>query len=605
MKTLPRLVSVALFERMRVTLAVAVTGARPSWLIVVMASLLVLEGCGHATSPPPQINPPPTPQAQSPDSQHVPMAHLPSTTADWARGALQFDGLGDTHRAVTTSSSESQKYFDQGMSLMWGFNHDEATRSFAKAAELDPRCASCYWGVSLTVGPNYNLPFLGEERAKVAFAALHLAEANAAAASPVEQALIATLAKRYPSAQPLDSTSEVPALNAYAAAMKDVAARFTKDLDVQTLYAESLMNLHAWKLWAPDGRPAPGTAEIVATLEAVLARNPQHLGANHYYVHAIEASPDPEKAIAAADRLKNIAPAAGHLVHMPAHILQRIGRYEDAAEANRRATTADDAYVERTHPLDYYPVMYTAHNYQFLAYSTAMEGRRAETISAVNGSRKAVSDQMLLEMPGTDWYVAEIYTARVRFGLWDELLALPAPSAELQGLTCGYFFGRAAAQAATGHVDEARTTLGDLKQLAANVAPDAAAGQNSLKDVLAIAIPIVQAKIAGAEHRANDEIEFLRQAVAAEDRLAYDEPKDWFFPTRHLLGAALLRQGNAREAEGVFRDDLKQNPGNGWSLFGLNAALNALGRTSDAVAVEKQFRSAWKRSDVALTASAL
>ena len=328
-----------------------------------VAATLLLSGCAPSGAPtPPRA---PVQPAEPAGSAAGSMAHLPASTAAWAQGAQLFEGLGDVHRKITTTSGQAQAYFDQGMSLMWGFNHDEATRSFAKAAELDPHCAACYWGVSLTVGPNYNLPFLTEERARVAFEALHLAEANAASISPVERALIAALGKRYPSARPLDSTSAFPVLAAYSAAMKEVVAAFPDDLDVATLYAESLMNLHAWKLWSSDGKPAPGTEEIMATLEAVLKRNPRHAGANHYYVHTLEASPHPEKALVSADRLKDLVPGAGHLVHMPAHILQRIGRYEDAAEANRRASRADDAYTARAHPPDYYPVMYTAHNHQW------------------------------------------------------------------------------------------------------------------------------------------------------------------------------------------------------------------------------------------------
>ena len=532
------------------------------------------------------------------------MAHLPATTAEWSRGAALFDGLGDAHRAVTTSSAEARQYFDQGLRLMWAFNHDEATRSFAKAAELDPRCASCYWGVSLTVGPNYNLPFLSKERAKVAFEALHLAAQNAASASPVEQALIAALARRYPNDRPLDPAAAVPVLTDYARAMKAVAAQFPADLDVQTLYAESLMNVNAWKLWSADGQPAPGTDEIVATLESVLARDPRHPGANHYYIHAVEASPHPEKGVAAAERVAALAPAAGHLVHMPAHILQRIGRYEDAAAANRRAAAADEVYASRTHPPDYYPVMYTAHNYQFLAYSAAMEGRKAETIAAADKSRQSVSDDMLLDMPGTDWYVAESYAARLRFGLWDEMLALPAPDRRLAGLTGGFLYGRAVALAATGRIDEARATLVELQKVAAAAPVDAPAGQNTVSDVLAIAIPVVEARIAAAERRPAEAIAKLRQAVAAEDHLGYDEPKNWFFPTRHLLGAALMKAGEAREAERVYREDLLQSPGNGWSLYGLKDALRAQGKSAAAARVARDFEAAWKHADVELPGSA-
>jgi tetratricopeptide (TPR) repeat protein len=529
---------------------------------------------------------------------------LPTTITEWAHGAMLFAGLGNVHRTITTRSPEAQRYFDQGLSLMWAFNHDEATRSFAKAAEFDPACASCFWGVSLTVGPNYNLPFLSEQRAKIAYEALLQAEQNAHGAAPVEQALIAALAKRYPTARPLDPTSAIPILAAYADAMKDVAQRFPEDLDVQTLYAESMMNINAWKLWSSDGKPAAGTDHIVAMLESVLARDPRHLGANHYYVHAVEASPHPEKGLVAAERLEGLAPAAGHLVHMPAHILQRIGQYEDAADANRKAALADAAYVARTHPPDYYPVMYTAHNYQFLAYSAAAEGRKAETIAAVDNSRRAVSDEMLLEMSGSDWYVAESYAARVRFGLWEEMLALPAPPSKLIGLTAGYLYARAVALAATGRVAESRSTLDELQKLAAAVPADTGAGQNTIKSVLAIAIPIVEARIADAEGQSKDVLTLLRQAVAAEDRLAYDEPKNWFFPARHLLGAALLKRGAASEAESVYREDLRQSPANGWSLYGLSVALKTQGKATEAAQVANQFAESWRYSDVTLTASA-
>lgn len=577
------------------------------WPVIVSAALATICGCSNSNQPPAAAS------AAAPvsmaDSTHAgsmsgSMSNVPLTVADWARGAMLFEGLGDAHRSITTASPEAQKYFDQGMRLMWGFNHDEASRSFAKAAELDPGCAACYWGVSLTVGPNYNVPFMSAARAKVAFDALARARENASHASPVEQALITALASRYPSASALDSTTVGPILVAYGDAMKAVAGQFPQDLDVQTLYAEALMNINAWKLWTPDGKPVAGTEQIVATLESVLARDPRHPGANHYYVHTLEASAHPEKAVAAAERLKTLMPAAGHMVHMPAHIMQRIGRYEEAAEANRRGAAADDAYVALTHPPDYYPAMYTSHNYQFLAASAAMEGRKAETIAAADSSRKAVSDELLLAMPGTDWYVAEMYTARVRFGLWDELLAMPAPNAKLAGLTGGYLYGRAMALAAKGRVVEARAALNELQALAASKQGEAYAGMNALKDVLGVAVPIVQARIASAEHRVDDAVASLRQAAAAEARLAYNEPRDWFFPARHLLGATLMEAGKAGEAEKVYREDLQQNPVNGWSLYGLNAALKAQGKAAEAAKVARQYQTAWKHADVVLLSSA-
>jgi tetratricopeptide (TPR) repeat protein len=531
------------------------------------------------------------------------MQHVPTTVAEWARGAQLYDGLGDSHRRIATSNPQAQKYFDQGMRFAYAFNHDEATRSFAEAAELDPHCASCYWGVSLTVGPNYNLPLMVNERAAVAVEALRKAQENVGRATPVEQALIGALAKRYPSAKPLDPSTIRPVLVAYAAAMKGVAREYPQDLDVQTLYAESLMNINAWKLWDAQGAPGPDTLEIVATLESVLARDPHHAGANHYYVHAMEASPHPEKALESAERLKSAMPSAGHLVHMPSHILQRVGRYEESAEANRKAVVADDAYSARAVPPDYYP-MYTAHNYQFLAYSAAMEGRKAETLAATNRSRELISDEMLLSMPGGDWYIAEMYAARVRFGLWKELLAMPAPNPKLPGLTAGYLYARGVALASTGRLDEARKALGDLQKLAATIPADTPAGQNTLKDMLEVAIPMVKARIAAAQHSAGESVSWLRKAAAAEDHIAYDEPKNWFFPARHVLGAQLLQMGKADEAEAVYRQDLQQNPHNGWALFGLSAALKNQGKTAAAAEAAQQFATAWKHADVALVASA-
>src|SRR5205814_10669218 len=341
--------------------------------------------------------------------------------AEWARGASLFEGLGDFHRAVTTSVPLAQQYFDQGMRLLWAFNHDESTRSFAKAAELDPACAACYWGVALTVGPNYSLPAMAETRARVAWEALHEAQESAPRASAVEQALIDALAARYPAPQPPAAAQSDAVLSAYAAAMRSVAERFPDDLDVQTLCAESEMNVHAWKLWTADGQPVAGTLQIETRLESVLQRSPGHPGANHYYIHVMEASPDPGKALVCAARLPGMMPSAGHLEHMPAHIMQRVGRYEEAAEANRKGAAADKDYFTKTAPPDYY-AMYTGHNYQFLAYSAAMEGRKAETLSAVRNSRETIPDEMLLAMPGFDWPLAAEYAATVRFGLWEDMI---------------------------------------------------------------------------------------------------------------------------------------------------------------------------------------
>jgi tetratricopeptide (TPR) repeat protein len=567
---------------------------------------LALLGCARTPQPAPQPSAKPavasnaTVAAQSPPST----MHMPMSLADWANGAMLFQDLGNFHRQVTTSSAQAQQYFDQGMRLLWAFNHDESTRSFAKAAQLDPLCAMCYWGVALTVGPNYNVPVMAEPRAHVAWAALQEAQKRALHSTPVEQALIGALSKRYQGPKALDPSNSAPVLAAYAQAMSEVARQFSDDLDVQTLSAEALMNVNAWRLWTADGKPAPGTPQIVAKLEYVLKRDPQHPGANHYYVHAMEESPHPQKALAAAERLHGMMPAAGHLVHMPAHILQQVGRYEEAAEANRQGASADRAYFALTKPLDYYS-MYLGHNYQFLAYSTAMEGRRAETLEATRLSREAVSDEMLLAMPGVDWSLAERYHAMIRFGLWDEILAEPAPDPRLIALTGGYLYARGVAQAAKGQLAQVKTTLAQLQRFAAALPAHASAGFNSATDVFALAQLLVRARIAQAENDRDAVVALLREAVAKEDQLAYDEPADWFFPVRHLLGAQLLIAGKAGEAESVYREDLKRHPNNGWSLFGLAQTLRAQKKTAEAAKVQAQFKVAWKHADVTLAASAL
>jgi tetratricopeptide (TPR) repeat protein len=531
------------------------------------------------------------------------MPLLPSTVAEWARDARLYEQLGSYHRGITTTSAPAQQYFDQGMRLLWAFNHDEATRSFAKAAELDPDCAACYWGVALTVGPNYNQPEMSELRARVAWEALQRAQADAAHASDVEQALIRALAARYPSAAPIGPANLDSVQTAYATAMREVAARFPEDSDVQTLCAEAAMNVHAWHLWTPSGEPIPGTLDIEARLEQVLRRDPTHPGANHYYIHVMEASLHPELAVPSAERLTGMMPAAGHLEHMTAHIMQRVGRYEEAAEANRRGAAADEAYFAATAPPEYYG-MYRAHNYSFLAYSAAMEGRKAETLAAVQSVVQKVPLEMDLAMGDSGWNLSQQYAALVRFGLWDELIALRAPDPKAPGATAGWLYGRGVALAARGQVADAQAALAALRQLGGEAGETARAGLNSLHDVVAIAEPVVAARVAATQGRSDEAIAQLQQAATAEDRLAYNEPSDWFFPVRQLLGAQLMLSGRAAEAEQVYRDDLKRNPANGWSLYGLAAALRAQGRSAEAARVTRDFHAAWKHADVRLVASA-
>ncbi len=535
----------------------------------------------------------------------APAASPGPTLAQWAQGAQRFDNLGTYSRSITTASPEAQAYFDQGLRLIYAFNHDEAARAFARAIELDPACALCYWGAGEALGPNYNMPAM-PERWQVLWQAVQAAQREAAHAAPVEQALIGALAKRYAGPQPLSPEAMAPYNRAYADAMREVAQRFPADDDVQVFFAEAAMTANPWKLWTNDGKAAPGTDEIVATLETVLARTPAHPGANHYYIHAVEASPHPEKAVAAAERLPGLIPGGGHIVHMPAHIFQRVGRYADASEANRAGARADIAYMAQAKPPEwaYYAGMYLAHNYQFLAYAASMQGRAAEALQATRDMRAHVPDAMLQMGSGLDWYMAERYFVLERFGRWRELLDEPAPDATLQGLGAAYHYARACAFAATGDVARAREEKSKLDAIAAALPPAAPAGLNMAKDLLAVARDVAGARIAIAEGDRTAAITALRDAVAKEDLLAYDEPANWFVPVRHLLGAHLLADGRAAEAEAVYREDLRLHPANGWALHGLAQALKAQQRQAEADATGREFATAWKDADIRIDASA-
>lgn len=521
--------------------------------------------------------------------------------AGLARGAVLLPGLDAVHRDVTTRSQRAQAYFDQGLALVYGFNHGEAARAFARAAELDPTCALCLWGVAFALGPNYNAPML-PGRARLAWDAITRAQRLAHDASPVEAALIAALTARVGGPDDLDPDDMQPLNEAYARAMRDVAARFPDDLDVQVLHAGALMNLRPWRLWTPAGEPGPDTLEILETLDAALARAPEHAGANHLYIHAIEASPWPERGVPAADRLGRLVPGAGHLVHMPAHIYARVGRWEDAAEANRRAIEADRHYLARVDPPGDYP-MYVAHNHAFLAYAAAMQGGAGEALKAAHDAAAALPRELACAMPGMDLFTAAPLLVMVRFGLWDDVAAAPQPAKNDPIHRALWHHARGMALAAGGQVEDARAEAAAIRTLAAETPAERPAGQSRARHVLELAAEVVEARAAEIEG-SPDAIARWELAVQLADRLAYDEPPDWFYPVRHYLGAALLDAGRPRDAEAVYEADLERNPENGWSLFGRWKALAAQGHRLAAAAAERDYIAAWRRADFELTRSA-
>jgi tetratricopeptide (TPR) repeat protein len=509
-----------------------------------------------------------------------------------------FNDLGSYHRAISTKNRTAQKYFDQGLRLVYGFNHDEAERAFREAARLDPKCAICFWGVGLTLGPNINLPMDPEKNAKAVEA---LAKAKSApGGSPVERALIDALAVRY-SADPAADRAKLD--EAYAAAMKDAFKRFPKDDDVATLYAESMMDLKPWKFWSPDGTPAAGTEEIVATLELVLKRNPRHPGANHYYIHATEASKNPGRATESAKRLETLVPGAGHLVHMPAHVYMRTGNYAGASEANAKAAAIDEKYIKSQNVQGVYPIMYYTHNLQFLAASAAMEGRSAVSLDAAKKTTE-LALPVVKEMPMAEFVVPFAMYYALRFEKWDEVLAMPKPDDSMPTTVALWHYGRAVAFLAKKKIEEADAEKAAFDRASAKVPPDAMMNLNTSKALLNVAARSLDARMAEAKGGKGAIILWMR-AVNAEAELAYDEPPAWYYPVRESLGGACLRTGKVSIAEAVFKKDLEQNPENGRSLFGLAEALKAQQKDAEAAEATARFEKAWARADVTPTVAGL
>ena len=507
-------------------------------------------------------------------------------------------GIGDAHHPVSTHNPQAQQFFDQGLRFIYDFNHDEAARSFQHAAELDPKLAMAYWGVAEAVGPNYNDP-ADPDRYKRAHDAVQKAMDLSASASESDQAYIQAMAKRFPA----DSKSDLKkAAEDYRDAMRQVVSEFPDDLDAATLFAEAGMNLHPWGLWHIDGTPEAGTDEIVSTLESVMKRDPNHLGAIHYYIHAVEASANPERALAGANKLAALAPAAGHIVHMPAHVYIRTGDYEAAVKTNEQAASVDRAYIKATGAQGIYPMMYYSHNLHFIAMCGAMNGNYAESRKNADLLVENVGPHVK-DMPPLEGFMTIPMAVEIRFHHWNEILKMPQPDAAMKTATVFWHFGRGLALAGTGKVTEAEAEYKIVSDAEAATPPDVIFQMpinNKAKDIMKIAKDVLGAKIAMAKKDNRGAIVMLKEAVAIQDTLKYGEPPDWFFPVRESLGGALLMTGDAAEAEKVFRDDLDRNLRNPRSLWGLHQALLQQKREYDAGFIQKQFEGSWKGGAPAL-----
>jgi tetratricopeptide (TPR) repeat protein len=511
-----------------------------------------------------------------------------------------YDSLGSYSYRITTASPETQRWFDQGLRLVYAFNHHEAQKAFREAARVDPGCAMCYWGIALTEGSNYNSP-TDADREKRALAAVQEATRLAAGAIPRERALIQALAKRHSA----DSGTDRAGLDrAYADAMRGVAREFPDDMEAATFFADAMMNLRPWSLWTIDGKPEPGTEELVQTLERVLARNPDHPGAIHLYIHAVEASTDPGRAEKAADRLTRLMPGAGHLVHMPSHIYWRVGRYADAVTSNAAAVQADQRYFTTASPSPIYRGLYYPHNLDFIWQSAAMQGRSADTLRAARAFADAAPAEMIKEMPDMETAPVAPLVSLVRFGRWDEVLRYPAPPAEWLYTRGVWHYARGVALNAKGQGADARKELGELDSLIQSVpAERTTAFFFRTRNMLQLAANVLAGEVAAKAGDVATAERLLRAAVAEQDTHWFTEPPPWYFPVRQALGAVLLQAGRAREAEQVYREDLARNPSNGWSLFGLAQSLRAQGNAAEASRADESFRKAWAGADVQLAAS--
>lgn len=515
-------------------------------------------------------------------------------------GPVLFDDLGGYSRPLSGAAPAVQRWFDQGLRLVYAFNHQAAAEAFAEAARLDPACAMCLWGQALALGPNINSPMLPEALVP-AHELSRRALALAGRAAPADRALIEALAQRYVADPPADRS----ALDrAYAQAMAQVVRAHPDDLDAAVLYAEALMDLSPWSYWGRDGQPLEHTQALVGALESVLARDPNHIGAIHYYIHAVEASPDPGRAEPYADTLEALAPGAGHLVHMPAHIYIRVGRYHDATLNNLRATEADDRFMAvcGSGSNGVYPLGYVPHNWHFMAMSAGLEGNARMSLHAARQTAAKVDAALLDELTFLQAFLVTPLQAQVRFGRWDEILATAQAPDGRPYPRAIWHYARGLAWLARGDTAAAAAELAALETIAGDpaLAQVWVSTPNTAVPVVAIATDVLRGELAAARGRLDEAVAALERAAGTEAALGYMEPPDWALPVRQTLGAVLLAGGRATEAEAAFRADLATWPDNGWSLRGLERALRAQQRGAEADAVQARFATAWQWADTPL-----
>jgi tetratricopeptide (TPR) repeat protein len=508
-----------------------------------------------------------------------------------------YDNLGTYHMAITTRSPVAQRYFDQGLRLTYGFNHDEAIKSYREGIREDSTCAMCWWGVAYALGPNINLP-MDTAAVRPAWEAVQQAAKYAPVASAKERAYVRALQARYAADPPAD---RAPLDSAWASAIGEVSRHYPRDDDAATLHAEALMDLRPWNYWNNAGKPrAPSTLETVTILERIVKRTLDNPGACHFYIHAIEASTFAARALPCAERLGSLVPGAGHLVHMPTHIYMRVGRWEDAAEHNAHAVHVDQEYVEARHPTGVYPLGYIPHNYHVMWEALDMLGRSEDALAAARTIAGKVPADVVRMIPPFEYYSPVVLFTLARFSRWDDVLAEPAPDSGLRYTTGVWHYTRGLAFAAKGKLDSAAVERDSLAAIATAIPPEAMANLNSMRTLLQIGERHLAGALAARQKRTDNAVRAIRAGIALEDELTYDEPSAWALPLRQQLGALLLAAGRPKEAETAYREDLVRYPNNGWSLHGLAVSLKAQGRTKEAAAAAAAFQKAWARADVKL-----